>query len=850
MVKISFLSSTKLFYKKTLIMYEIKVYIRKDIFERRKKFPLFFFTKEKKFDYSLNNYYQVWEAESDYFKHRENGELDYEGQIKSTTGNTFFGYGQLRETMNNQNDKRIEGYLQLGIVEYNPRDYNHLRALFLLFLSKVGNTYDDYANRELIWAFSRYFIDFQNLKNVLDGFDKNTVVPALLKGIKIFGYCLSMQKQGMLQHFLASRGIAYTVYCPLELRQAYEICCTSSGENKDIKNKTVFDLIANVVTQSKEENANRENINYQLKDSDNFFLNVRNWLNLDNYVFNEYERLSDFFNIFKPELQMLLLKRYFYAVYKSQTVFNQEFIQKIQNNKYDNWRRFYHCMNTPADSVNLGVWLLCDSILTCIATNAESMQSINGCLDIAYKRCNHNHPKVDFGLKRIMPLCDGGAVQNKTQFNGFVLYRYQYELDMSKFTGQAFEAAVIKILEMIAPKIKNSELQVDGYNSEICGLADSITQTPTLDKKFDNAFQSDRIGIIKDKLEEFLPVLELFVNEGGWQLDYSKDTESHEISQNQNLIGINIDSRYIITNQREFKLRLMKWLDCNLLNVSYGSENEVNPIWELSKPVSYYQATVIKTFLKPRRIILSPRKNAFIGCGVLNEKLGITQEYLASKQIQNDNPEIQKLEYEKIVKPIVNKLLTSICSDFPGGSDEFIIDYDEKLIQDLKSKFYMANESTRDAMYYSDLSFNQYNTSFLVANRVGFSRFCAPKTQPNKHHLLQLPYYWCNGVECFKAVLKSQVVKNISSWRQYTILHILEILGFQQVKSDKEGVYEVSKMINSFVAMILWTTSLFSHLRCRECGHIIFPVGSDNLINSISLSVDSQRVNNVGRKYT
>ena len=89
---------------------------------------------------------------------------------------------------------------------------------------------------------------------------------------------------------------------------------------------------------------------------------------------------------------------------------------------------YRYCINTPGGEVHIGNQLLCDCILALYETHGKSLQSFNGIMDFVMKRCDEADPKINLGLAKFLPRCDGGAVYNDA-FSGFVDYSILVSLD-------------------------------------------------------------------------------------------------------------------------------------------------------------------------------------------------------------------------------------------------------------------------------------------------------------------------------------------------------------------------------------------------------------------------------------
>ena len=127
-----------------------------------------------------------------------------------------------------------------------------------------------------------------------------------------------------------------------------------------------------------------------------------------------------------------------------------------------NWGIYYHCAHEASKPIRLAVQLLCDNILTFLNSGNTTLQTINGTLDMAYAQCDTNSPEVDFGLKHIVPVCNGGAVPNTAQFAGFICYKIVLSLNEKAFTSEAIIKNFRKYLNLygrqqIEPVCHNEE---------------------------------------------------------------------------------------------------------------------------------------------------------------------------------------------------------------------------------------------------------------------------------------------------------------------------------------------------------------------------------------------------------
>lgn len=205
---------------------------------------------------------------------------------------------------------------------------------------------------------------------------------------------------------------------------------------------------------------------------------------------------------------------------------------------------------------------------------------------------------------------------------------------------------------------------------------------------------------------------------------------------------------------------------------------------------------------------------------MLSKETGCEEE-LAKKNLTYSL--VQEKEH-RIILPHITAALNEMLDVIPDDNLHFHILYNEELMRKLKADFYTFREDDN-----SDV-FNEQNIGFMTTARSKYDRYCAPKYENDINKVTRLPFMWCRGKECFKNSLGNQTLASCNSWKQYTLLHLLEILGFQQTTETPAGI-EASELIRNFIGMVNSANSLFKRVRCRECDHILFPLGSGSAFN-------------------
>lgn len=115
---------------------------------------------------------------------------------------------------------------------------------------------------------------------------------------------------------------------------------------------------------------------------------------------------------------------------------------------------------------------------------------------------------------------------------------------------------------------------------------------------------------------------------------------------------------------------------------------------------------------------------------------------------------------------------------------------------------------------------NKDDVCFIKAHKTyrGYqTTYCAPTLSEFPTFLTDKKCAICTNDMCFVTSVRKD-----PPWREYKLIHILEILGYNVIE-DTEAGYMTSKVYNQFVNQINKAIRFYKRLTCRECGHILFP---------------------------
>ena len=91
-------------------------------------------------------------------------------------------------------------------------------------------------------------------------------------------------------------------------------------------------------------------------------------------------------------------------------------------------------------------------------------------------------------------------------------------------------------------------------------------------------------------------------------------------------------------------------------------------------------------------------------------------------------------------------------------------------------------------------------------------------------------FWWCANQKCYSP---SRIEHSSDEWKKYTLLDFLKILKIDFIESDYEIYLNIMNKANRFL----------KHLKCRECNHILRPVGKSSYafygVNNFKCTNDS-----------
>lgn len=125
------------------------------------------------------------------------------------------------------------------------------------------------------------------------------------------------------------------------------------------------------------------------------------------------------------------------------------------------------------------------------------------------------------------------------------------------------------------------------------------------------------------------------------------------------------------------------------------------------------------------------------------------------------------------------------------------------------------------------VDYKEINKDMLSKNRepVGYQDICHPVLSPTPNPILNKGFLWCSRSPCFR----SSIYLHEDIWRTYKLIDFLSIMGYDITCQTECGLIG-NPAHNKFADTILKAKRIFDRLKCKKCGHMLFPSRRSNNI--------------------
>jgi hypothetical protein len=694
------------------------------------------------------------------------------------------------------------------VTEFDANNKDHWCSVFMdcAYNYHSGNT--TFCQMALIWALytTDWKIDvIRDVCSLMSGDVSNTCINYICYNLS----ALSLRKQKLLLNVLkgSKPNINYIFY------KDVEDALKELSPNGNFDDYGLFKKVDYVIYYGS--NADEwKHLEILYKSSSNKFIKFKNWLSNSNQRFYNYNDLEEIHSFVNSSTQLSLVKRYLHDVRVHNVEIDYDFIKTLRDVKYSGLFYSRYFIEKSGDNIDLSALLFCDVLLTLKINNGTKLQDFNGILDFAVKHSNSAYPNIDLGIRKFLPICDGGLKPNP-QFYGFIHYSLIYTFDESLLTKEN----LLRTVEFIFNKA--AEIQ-----KHYCCSCEDDKHLDENEKMRCSSVLSIRRRINKDGKQEVVKekVQCQFMQLKPWIPYKWKRKNGYDQFLKLCLDIDTVGEFFTIENAdlNRLKMSIRSWAErTNSVNFDNGL-----------MPDEYKEYDVVQHFIynyySPVKIVIFPNKNVYYSSK--KDLLGIWPD--KDSIIYNDD-EMEYFAQKSESSYVYNKTFQTLKEMYPDGvvgEDHVIIPYDVSELRKVKDYFYYKSYIRKDDTLYSNNTNNKDNNKnqnnpfkFLFTPQIDKDRifYCTPKLADTKEKVSELPFFWCRSEECFCNMLDNQTLDKQSNWKFYSLYHAAEIIGCKLIQETDNGNVPDPK-VTDFAVEVRQAERLYARLVCRGCGHMIF----------------------------
>lgn len=654
--------------------------------------------------------------------------------------------------------------VSVPVCEINESDINHWIYILNCFIYHNGEARNIYPYWELLWAIGNTNWKSEVLHSAISKYSEN-FKQKILNGIKSFGPYVSYNRRVEIDKLLNLFNNA-----GIECRVNYDIYKALEYIHGENKNEFGQDTFKDIFSQI-EKVLLKDNYYRYIPDNapTNKYLQVAKWLSDENYSLDNYDGVIFVYPFVNATVRLDIIRRYFHDIRNKKTVLDLNILEQFKNNKYSKVNRFRTCLFEASDPVDLSPSLLADSLLTLINSKGEAFQKFNGILDLAMLNANSSNPRTEFGLIKLLPTCDGGLFVND-QFKGFLNLEVYYNLNNELISDkERLQKTVLSIIRSYGCENKRHYFHQSQKRGRIEISHDAYVRYKKLYKDSSNTeVVTDSNVFVVHKSTDIIQVFNLFTK------------DNCEYQQLQQHSCFEYSTEYIDIEKFQGIIK-----DTIILGISKQKTGAFILSADFLKANKW-----VNKFITPCRIYMTPYQD-----------IDIADRNINSNSILLSSQDIYTKTSNKL-----KKVFPDIHMD---GTDSYIqySDYNKQILKEIFKSFVGLRDDQK----------NNYLRPFKVERY----KLCSPHFHDNKDELLEIPFWWCQGKDCYKNSLNNQTLANVQSWKSYTLYHVAEILNFHLLEKCEAG-YKPKKIVRDFCQTINKAYQIYHRLNCRSCGHIMF----------------------------
>lgn len=693
-------------------------------------------------------------------------------------------------------------YTDESIVKMLFRDvYNSVQDYIHCLNScicRAQNKDDKYYFLEILWLLDNTFINADYLTEAIKRYDDRSI-PYILDILRKIGHCLSVKKQYVLKKVCTELNGQYEVYMPKMLTEAIQYLKI----NTDSEKKDLFQLIDKLLEEDFCAGYTKT-----IGITSNPLLQLVSWFSNDEKL-ADYQILPRLFVLVPEQTRLEIVKRYFHDIRLGNTTFDVQLLKQFVDNRYNDFIRYRYCTETPSDKIILTVPLLCDNIITLYKSNGTSFQTFDGILDFAMTHCDQAHPDINFDLARIIPTCEHSAVYNP-KFKGFIDYQLIRKIELSKLNDDALLFAIRNILDRYGHR--------DSY--PVCKYDNNKKIEMNILQKCKSAFLGKQLNGVSQQNNTQCTGIEYKLYDDKWIIHIDDShTQILETFTPQGASFRHKDEICYVDIHDVSIDRLRQYVVSLIAKFQKVGENEIIIPSYKNETYDMYLIGLLSEIV---RIRIIPQNGALVGQKY--DVFGYWKEiYATLSDEKNRNPKSEGYKKallvfkEKESNEVYRRTVASLKKELNEkeyNGEYFEFKYDRHQLIKLIGRYYFK-ETLKDDDDYT-------RRNFLTASYTNnFKPYCAPTLSEANNPVIDLPFFWCRGKECFHNNLANQTIAEQNDWHYYSLYHMVEIIGFKMLHMTAAG-YEPDSVVRNFIAVTNKAMQKFKRLKCRGCGHLMF----------------------------
>lgn len=716
-------------------------------------------------------------------------------------------YSLVMVTPFRSDDNALKDY-NLEAIKFNANSVDDWCCLFH-DTSEFQRMGDKMAYANLAIALGKFQINTDVVLNALYSFCEE-VRSRIIGLINYVAYGLSVSKIQQITEINGAVGSTVQLFFPSPLEEAaqqYDL------EYNDLCVHNLVDKLFELAKESELDNPTGLNRFIQ-------------WLNNDSISISVQE-LDAFFPYLSEEKRSTAIRRYFYDVKRNVLSYDSETLKVFSSQNYQYYSSLRYVFEKWPGNRNVSTEFLLDCLDTYRETNQQQFQISDGILDWAIQKAIELNRPVEMGFYDWLCYCQGGVVINK-EFKGFAEFYIQYELDELMFEEDSLMANITTILRRHCEQSYHTvaKLNYNEQTGEYFHYRDSKKPYYYENRVYENLWRGrepediDFFRQFVDCSECVLIISPYMLEDSAYEVAGQEVAEAKRRALTQYCEQLSHEEKRLVLDE---SLGIIKRdpssgepifkIVCVLENRWRLKDNNDIDNLVLTKNTKeceymFFTEEMIKEPLKLEnfeQFLLSYYKTLtpFISDRENVELVRMFAFPIKMKACMNEaaqlgiSPGVDEAEVKRRVKARLVELF--------GESLE--CDYEQSLYE-------LAQTDSQYGRREKSLECFVKKIKHYYRKR---EIYCAPDLSDLPNTLTDRKCAICQGDMCFVTSIKKE-----PEWSEYTLIHILEIIGYN-VLEDTEAGFIPNQVYNQFVNQINKAIRFYKRLTCRECGHILFP---------------------------